>query len=119
MNPNRKRELRRELPLSALTQLRRLVAPVLPARSVLSEYSDRRLYDPTRSVRAPFSFRRSDVRLVDKRPLWSATQLSFAVPKRVAICIRRKDRREVLFAKGVGGGRVRKPRRNAWSSIKC
>ena len=48
-------------------------------------------------------------------------RVQFAVPKKVAICIRRKARREVLHAlkltkKGKGGG-ARK--RNLWSNVKC
>lgn len=44
---------------------------------------------------------------------------AFAVPPSVAICVRRKRRKEVIHALGVAGGKVRKPRRNAYSKISC
>lgn len=40
--------------------------------------------------------------------------------KRVLICVRRKVRREVLFASGGGGGRAKRSRRrNAYSGVNC
>lgn len=45
--------------------------------------------------------------------------LFFAAPNRVMVCVRRKERREVLMAQGRGGSRVRRPRRNRFSHIKC
>lgn len=57
----------------------------------------------------------------------SLPEVARAVPRRVvvrepnvaALCVRRERRREVLFAKGKGGGRHRKPRRNENSDIQC
>lgn len=43
----------------------------------------------------------------------------FAVPQQVAVCARRQIRKEVIHAKGVAGKRVRRPKRNAWSSVSC
>lgn len=41
-------------------------------------------------------------------------------PRETVICLRRKIRREVLFARGgSGGGKRKKPRYNADSAIKC
>lgn len=42
------------------------------------------------------------------------------VSRQVLICVRRKARREVLFARGVGGGRVsRRRRRTFYSDVHC
>lgn len=46
--------------------------------------------------------------------------VAFEEPQRVAVCIRRKARREVLFAKKrAGKGGMRKPRRTWLSKISC
>lgn len=45
---------------------------------------------------------------------------SFSNPRTVMICVRRKTRREVLFAKSkTGKGARSRKRYNPWSSIKC
>lgn len=52
-------------------------------------------------------------------------RITFADPTKVMICVRRKQRKEVIFALGLSGGagrakkRFRKPRRNAYSGIDC
>lgn len=46
--------------------------------------------------------------------------LSFFQPKQVSSCVRRKQRREVIFAKGrSGGGPRRRPKFNHWSRVSC
>lgn len=46
--------------------------------------------------------------------------LSFSVPKHVSLCVRRKQRREVMFATGrSGGGPRRRPKFNHWSRVSC
>lgn len=45
--------------------------------------------------------------------------VGFADPKNTVICVRRKARREVILAKGRGGGAHKKPRRNGNSGIVC
>lgn len=46
--------------------------------------------------------------------------VAFQEPERVAVCVRRKARREVLFAKKrAGRGGMRKPRRTWLSKISC
>lgn len=47
------------------------------------------------------------------------TGVAFSRPSSVGICIRRKERREVLAAKKRLGGGHRRGRRNWWSSINC
>nr|DAW32785.1 MAG TPA: hypothetical protein [Microviridae sp.] len=46
-------------------------------------------------------------------------RLGFSVPQQVLVCVRRKQRRQVLFAKGKSGSGNRKPRWNANSYIWC
>lgn len=48
-----------------------------------------------------------------------SSKLSFEAPRKVLICVRRHRRRQVLFAKGAAGGRVRRPRRGPFSDISC
>lgn len=83
--------------------------------------ADRRRYYPNVNLLRPaHAFKREAARLVIGRSMESPVR--FAVPGYVAICIRRKMRREVLHAfkltrkSGKGGG---KRRRNAYSGIRC
>lgn len=48
-------------------------------------------------------------------------QIGFEAPQKVITCVRRKARREVIFASGRAGGGSRKPtsRRNSESKIRC
>lgn len=47
-------------------------------------------------------------------------RFQFDVPARVMVCVRRKVRREVMFAIGRGGGgNTRRRRRNQESNVKC
>lgn len=47
-------------------------------------------------------------------------RMQFDVPRRVAVCVRRKQRREVLFAKRRTGKGSRAPRtRDYWSDVSC
>lgn len=105
---------------------------------------DRRLYDPSGHVNAPNRYGHPHHRLVvsaynhaklrgevnagrsalSKRGLkqnFLPWNVAFAEPHKVAVCIRRKMRREVMFAlklnrKGAGAGRRR---RNWTSGITC
>lgn len=111
--------------------LRPDLAVVLPRRPLrpLSLLEDRRRFHPERDLRPALSFfgkPRLVVRKARKAPARSrmtafsglSHRIGFQVPKRVAICVRRKERREVLIANGAGGSRKPK-RRNYWSSIQC
>lgn len=47
-------------------------------------------------------------------------RLQFSAPKKVVLCVKRKMRREVIFAKNkAGGGPRKKPRRTMYSSFSC
>lgn len=96
--------------------------------------ADRRLYHPnpflrpapstwraaTRLVVATTPMRRGDRSEVRLRRGVLEPNVQFAVPKRVIVCIRRKQRREVLHAmKRTGSGKGRRRRRNEWSSVIC
>lgn len=98
--------------------------------------SDRRLYHPLGDVAPVFAPKRSQKRIVEnvavrhprngnKKVQFSKRsrryKFSFAVPKKVELCVRRKQRREVLFAvrrTGKGARSVRR-RRNYWSGVTC
>jgi len=61
-----------------------------------------------------------------KQTVYRAGHLSrrvgFQHPWQVIICVRRKRRREVMFAIGKAGSgqkRQRRPRRNEWSEVRC
>lgn len=43
---------------------------------------------------------------------------AFDVPREVAVCVRRKVRKQVLLAKGKGG-KNRPPRQGPWSHVHC
>lgn len=118
-------------PLSPL--VRPLVSP--PSRTILQEIEDRRTYHPLGDSRparystgGPSHLKTKDRpahdRFANVRRFTSGTKAAvvFSDPDNVAICVRRKSRREVMFAKrraGMSGPRRRKPRRNWYSAIKC
>lgn len=54
-----------------------------------------------------------------KAKAYNVSALVFAAPKGVQVCVQRKTRKEVMHAKGHAGGRVRKPRRNSLSNMRC
>lgn len=92
----------------------------------LQQIEDRRRYHPLRALAPAQTFsNRAQRRLVEKprltREVFPSLRLGFAVPSKVAACVRRKSRREVLFAiKGTGpGSRQKRRRRNELSNIQC
>lgn len=94
------------------------------------ELGDRRVFHPAGPLRPAFSFRRGDRRIIIKQSsaaapkrndTYSDWRVAFAVPRNVGVCVRRKQRKEVLHAlkrvgKGSGGGRHRW---NYWSGVNC
>lgn len=51
--------------------------------------------------------------------LKSPAVLKFAAPQHIIRCIRRKQRRQIILAKGYGGGGKKRGKRNYWSNIHC
>lgn len=110
---------------------RRLLAPLAPSYDPLSEIEDRRTYHPLGSDR-PALYSVAPLQVKDRQPSPRQRQagfrpnsqtkgvIAFAQPDQVVLCVRRKERREVLFAKkktrrGPGG-----PRRRNWTTfISC
>lgn len=88
---------------------------------------DRRAFHPDGKTKRPIdAVPRSAARLkvapasVRQNPLKLPGRVAFTAPNGVAVCVRRKNRREVLFAlnrtkKGAGSPK----RRNSWSDVKC
>lgn len=111
--------------------------PLLPTLSPLSvndplsEIEDRRSYHPLGRAR-PAIYATGALKLKDRSPSKlqkkygfrprSQTNaiLTFHRPSQVALCVRRKQRREILFAKRRTGGGGRGPRRRNWTTqISC
>lgn len=88
---------------------------------LLSPLADRRQWHPVGPYRPVVASPRSAGRVVLRRPKASfalGDVFGFAAPKKVSVCVRRAERREVLFAKRrtrSGGSK----RRNYWSSVSC
>jgi hypothetical protein len=89
--------------------------------------TDRRTYTPLRAV--PMAMRIDGKHAaIDRRSVNTRTRtgtqkpvrvFAFRDAQKVAICVRRKERREVIHAKGISGGKVRRGRRNEFSSVRC
>lgn len=110
------------------------VSPVSTFSPILA-LEDRRQFHPDGPFRLPAARYRSSTQLVPKgvahgRPVSKGQirpvlhyappqSIGFTRPSDVAICVRRKTRREVLFAIGAGGGRVRKGKRTYKSRFHC
>lgn len=102
---------------------------LFPRLSLLSLIEDRRLYDPSHDYRRARGLSRLDQsvvvakprsRVVGSRRGFVGDVFSFKDAKRVAVCLRRKERREVMFAKRKTGKGSRAPRRrNYYSSVSC
>lgn len=103
-------------------------------RSPLLSYSDRREYHPDDFFAPLYSSSVFARDVVDKNvnkaarsvrfrsPFMSTpTRLGVRIPNKVALCVRRKVRREVIFAKRKfgAGSRARFRRRNYWSEVSC
>lgn len=95
----------------------------------LRVFEDRRSFHPEGVFRQATGFSVGDGRLVDRSRVTRARtaapnfsgHVGFSVPDRVWICARRKERREVLMARGKGGGARsrKKARRNYYSNVRC
>lgn len=101
------------LPVDPLTRLDEFMSPSIP--------SDRRVFhfgEPERYTLDVAEVNRGQVG--SPSPASLPTGVRFVVPRTVAVCVRRKERREVLHALGKvrkrGGGTRRQ---NYFSKIKC
>jgi len=118
----RRRKLQRRTVVSA-PPLRFVVRRPVSALQLLE---DRRLFHPGGALRMPRSFFTRPRLVISpaKRPTRNGAQftspkIGFSVPRDVAICVRRKTRKEVIIAKKLarnGGG---SKHFNIWSEIKC
>jgi len=90
-------------------------------------YPDARTYRPDRYSAPPIAKNVNATRLVARDTFGDAirrqtkARIAFKVPKHVALCVRRKQRKQVLHAKKKTGAGVsrKKPTRNMWSQISC
>ena len=133
----RMRTLQRDLTRSIARP--RLLQPRIVVRSWdLRALEDRRIHQPDPRPRRPLlhrwplrvvgpkigiGVRPASVREAPRGRYKSAIAqlgMQFNAPKKVLVCVRRKQRREVLMAfnKGGKGARSRR-RRNEWSDVKC
>lgn len=101
-------------PVSPLYPYRRSVAIASP---ILIE--DRRRHRPDKSIRPPGAVRKKATQIRPRK----FGLLKFANPEQIAMCIRRRTRREIMHATGFAGAKriMKKPRqnRNFWSNIGC
>lgn len=88
----------------------------------LLDYEDNRRYNPERNRRlrrfALLNARRISPAVTYSS--WASMVPRFELPKQVVVCVRRKTRREVLFARGGAGRRkMRKPHLSPDSNVQC
>lgn len=95
-------------------------------RSSLPEIEDLRTFHPDRVTPARSPRRRARIvtrpARASKQPAkWSRPDFPyFAAPQHVPICVRRQERRQVLFAKRRTGKGARTPKRfNFYSKVRC
>lgn len=90
--------------------------------NILGSMADSRRFSPVRrSFRPPYQLNGSIARQRTViRPNLTSFQ-RFVDPKRVVECVRRKRRREVMFASGYGGKKLhyKKARQSPYSRVRC
>jgi len=79
--------------------------------------SDARYHNPTKRSAKPSSLINAATRLQQTR----THAIGFVQPGRTAVCVRRRVRKEVLFARNHTrrGAGSKNRRRNEWSKVKC
>lgn len=106
-------------PFSPLPSL----AHVPSQRSQFNEIEDGRRFVPGPSRSRLFAGSSAPLKIGSKRPSQRgpATGVAFASPVHTVRCVRRKERREVIFAlrKRGKGAAARRRRRNYWSNVSC
>lgn len=100
-------------PLNRLTPNLRLVEDRRTWHPDGKALSPVRMLNSKRPRLQPVAFSSSKLRNV------IPTAIGFKIPKKVAICVRRKQRKEVLFAKRKAGHGTARPKRNQWSDVHC
>lgn len=133
--------LRRRAKLQGLVQRRKLYRrAALGAVLLMSE--DRRRFEPTqpgklsktradrparmlsgsprhRLLVKPLKPPRSGRSRAQTTPIADRTAVRFAQPSKVAICVRRRIRKEVIFAVGKSGSKAGRRRRSYFSGVSC
>lgn len=116
-------------PIRSLKRLRRL-APYVAASIALSG-SDRRQWAPAKILGRKWngtpSYRLALPRLRPRQAVYAAnggrmampSQVAFAEPHKLVVCIQRKTRREVMFAKNNVGKSQSRRSMTAASGVKC
>lgn len=88
----------------------------------LLEVEDRRRFSPLSVPRAA-SLRVPGVRIGQVKKFKSRALrpgFFFTGSRSVMVCVRRKERKEVMHAKGIAGRRgLRRPKRSAFTSVRC
>jgi len=102
----------------------RLYHPDPPSRPSLMQWASQLVADKSQTFLGNVLYDVSGRRYIDKPVNWTRAALAFRDPARVAICVRRKIRREVLFAltphkRLIGRGAAKHRRRNWASAIRC
>lgn len=109
-------------PLLAMED-RRTWHPAGPARPSMMTWSSDVVADRASTFVRNTLYDVSGRRYVDRARNYVGAALAFRDPSRVALCVRRKIRKEVLFAlsphRRIGAGRGKHRRRNWASSIRC
>lgn len=102
----------------------------------LRDYEDRRTWNPDKYTQPARSFSQTRHRLIAVRSkgitqsvpnryqeaTWETVpqRVGFQNPDRVLICVRRKQRREIIHALGVAGRKgLKKPKFNVYSEVRC
>lgn len=94
----------------------------------LTKLEDRRQWHPDGKFRAAATFSRRDQRrLVERftentvRDYFPSAKIGFAIPDKVVRCVKRKRRKEVMFALNLTGkgSKVSRRKRDEYSDIKC
>lgn len=114
------------------TTVRPIVLPSVSTFTPILQLEDRRFFHPDKPFQSPRAVYRSDTRMVVKESAnvrrstsrqvqyyTPSMHVGFSRPDRVAICVRRKVRRQVLFAAGAGGKKVRRGKRGHTSGFRC
>lgn len=137
----RRRSIRKvERDLNRIATLEHVLRPAEPALNLRrfvrvslapSLVDDRRTFHPERAYRPALRFSgvKATVGLVDKhssqpgRRVLRQTRapIAFKAPEGVVVCVRRKQRREVLFAlnRTGRGSKARRRVRSFWSGVSC